>query len=125
MTARPLLPSDIPILKALAANSGYPYPDPEDPSVEAVVVIVNDSNLPVGFFLAKRIIEGYLLLANMHPAAKLAAIRVMHEAAAPLLKAKGYDECNAFIPPELEKSFGKRLKMFGWGKNWGSWFKKL
>lgn len=108
----------------MAAQSGYPYPDLSSPLIEAVHVVVDDEDQPVMAVAAQRIVELYLYgkPEPMHPALRLHAIRLIHDSLAAELRAKGYREANAFLPPGIAAKFGRRLeRSFGWVKNWCSW----
>lgn len=127
MTSRPLRESDIPILKAALEKTGFTYelPDLLGPNIEGALVIVNDKDEPILAFAAERILQSYLLFVDesLEPSAKLYAIKLMHDNMEPILTAKGYREINCFLPPEIAKTFGRRLvKSFGWVKNWESWY---
>ena len=70
---------------------------------------------------AERIVQLYLFRGEAGPAETLGAIRMLHGALAEELRQKGYREANCFLPPQVEKSFGRRLtRMFGWVRNWAS-----
>lgn len=128
MRTRYLRKTDIPKLKALFEKSGFAYqfPELEGPLIESVIVIVDENDEPIMAAAAERITQLYLWCGDMHPAAKIAGIRILHEEMAEDLKAKGYSETNCFIPPELAKSFGRRLEnTFQWARNWPSWCKRF
>lgn len=129
MKVRPLRASDIPVLKAMYERAGFDYewPDLTSREFEAIEVVVNERDEPLMAAAAKRTVELYLFAGEMeHPAAKLHAIRLLHVALADALKAKGYSEANAFLPPQIEKSFGRRLmRTFGWLKSWSGYFVKF
>lgn len=133
MNVRPLRESDLPALKRMAEASGYPYPDLSNPMIESVFVVEGENGQIVMACAAERIVQLYLFASpetvkngqengQMHPAVKLHALRLLHDAMAPGLRAKGYTEANAFIPPSIDKAFGRRLsRTFGWVRNWVSW----
>lgn len=124
MRIRKLQDSDLPALRAMAEASGYPYPDLSNPLIEAVHVVVDDQDQPIMACAAQRIVELYLFVSPeaTHPAAKLHALRLLHDSMAAGLRAKGYGEANAFLPPSLAAQFGRRLeRTFGWVRNWASW----
>lgn len=125
MYVRELLASDVARLNELAAASGYPYPDPFSPSIEAVLVVCDEDDKLISAAAFERIVQGYLWMDRTRgPAARLAAIRALHGPMARELVKRGYREANVFIPPKLERSFGKRLELcFGWVRNWASWAK--
>jgi hypothetical protein len=54
-----------------------------------------------------------------HPTVKLQALTLIHAAMRAELMAKGYREANCFLPPELERGYGRHLKrLFGWKQAW-------
>lgn len=125
MNVRPLQPSDIPTLRQMYELSGldYTFPDLRGPLMESVLVVVDDNDVPIAGVAAERIIQLYLLVdESLSPAAKLAIIRKLHQNMQEMLCSRGYCEANCFIPPKLEKSFGRRLeRTFSWVRNWPSW----
>lgn len=121
-----MVPEDIPVLREMYQRAGYEYEFPNLNShlFEEIQVLVNDDGAPIMAAAAERIIQLYLFCGESfkHPAARLYGIQLLHDALAKSLKRKGYREANAFLPPEIEKTFGKRLrKTFGWTKNWLSY----
>jgi hypothetical protein len=123
MIVRHLKPSDIPILNAMAKASGYPYPDLDSQLIEAVLVVADaETDQPLMACAAQRILEMYLYSGTFRrPLAKLHAIKLIHEAMPEMLRARGYNEANAFLPPGICVKFKSRLsKMFGWSENWAS-----
>jgi hypothetical protein len=120
MTLRALRNDDIVTLKYM--ESGFPYCDPQDPMIEKIMVVVDDNDVPVMACAAERILQLYLWCGTLSPLSKMHALRLLHEGMEPELKAKGYSEVNAFIPPAIALKFGKRLaKSFNWKPNWPSW----
>lgn len=122
MHVRTIKPSDRPILERWAQESGFPY-------VQAleVYVVADDDDQPVMACAPHQIVELYLWVdGKQHPAAKLHAIRKLHDVMIPALKKRGISEVNAFLPPQIERKFGRRLiKSFGWVRNWASFARKL
>lgn len=117
---------DIPALKAMEAASGFPYPDVNDPLIEAVMVAEDESGKVVAAVAAKRIVELYLWIGPLSPVDVLAAVQAFHAAMGDALKEKGYHEANAFLPPQIADKFGRRLtRTFGWVKNWSSWARRF
>ncbi len=121
---RPLQPSDIPSLRQMYELGGLPYtlPDLQGPLMESVLVVTDDNDAPVAACAAERIIQLYLLFdETLHPAAKMRYIKDLHTHLEVVLKSRGYQEANCFVPPKLEKSFGRRLmRSFNWVRNWPS-----
>jgi len=133
MRCRALQQSDIPALRAMAEASGYPYPEISDFStrkegtIEAVLVVADDQDQPVMACAAQRIVELYLFVGDGGtPALKLHALRLLHDSMAAALRAKGYQDANAFLPPSIAAKFGRRLeRTFGWVRNWQSWCRSV
>ena len=124
---RLLAPDDIPRLNELAAASGYPYPNVFSPFVETAMVVCDDEGNLIAAAAFERIVQGYLWIdKGLGPVRSLAAIRSLHEPMTQELIRRGYKEANIFIPPKLEKSFGRHMeRFFGWVRNWPSWAKQL
>ena len=77
---------------------------------------------------ARSVPEIYLYngMDGQPPAAKLHAIRLLHDHMASILRDLGYNEANVFLPPRLERSFGRRLmRSFSWVRNWESFAKRF
>lgn len=127
MTVRRYRPSDLPALQKMAEASGFPYPDPASPRIEACLVVVDDEDRPVMAFAAQRIVEGYLWCGEIErPHAKIHALRLLHEAAGAVLNGRGYDSVEAFLPPSIAQRFARRLeRTFGWRPNWPSWTRRV
>lgn len=89
--------------------------------MESALVVEDDSGNPIVAAAAERIVQLYLFRGEAGPPETLGAIRMLHSALAEELRQKGYREANAFLPPQVEKSFGRRLmRTFGWARNWAS-----
>lgn len=127
MTVRRLHETDLPILRAMAEASGYEYPsDLSSPHIEAVLIVADDEDRPIMACAAERIVQLYLYVRDATPGAKMAALRLLHKEMPEVLKAKGYTEAEAFIPPCVELQFSRRLeRSFQWKPNWRSWFRRL
>jgi hypothetical protein len=125
MRVRSLKASDIPILKAMAEASGYPYPDPC--GLEAIQVVVDEGDRPLMAVGAERILQLYLWSGRFdRPLAKLHCLRLIHETMAIELRNLGYHSSEVFLPPAIADKFGARLeRTFGWIKNWQSWNKRF
>ena len=122
MTLRPLAPADIRILRQW--QRGYPYPHPAE--AKAFTVVADGKPIAAaGIFLRP---EVYLWCApDQDPRVLMTALRLLHEDLAKQVKALGYNEVDAQLPPEIAEKFGRRLeRSFGWVRNeWRTWFKRL
>ena len=95
VTPRKLRASDIPILQSFA--QGFEYPDPLDPMIEAIVVVADENDKPVAWFIGKRICEVYGAVDPSLPTpAKMQALRIGHGCLG-MLKARGYTHVEAMI----------------------------
>jgi hypothetical protein len=129
MTVRPLRSSDIPLLKHYAEVSGFPYPEFDDPHVEAVLVVADSEDRPIIACAAKCLIELYGYFdPSCSPPLRMKALGMMHEGMATVLRDKGYNSAECFVPSGIEKTFGARLMrgirsprfLWRWAKNWRS-----
>ena len=128
MRVRPYQTSDEPAIRQMFANCPFPYDFPElnGPKMESVMVLVDDDGEILMAAAAERILQIYLWSKAFAPAARLHGIRLLHEAMASVLREKGYNSCEAFLPPNVSNTFGKRLeRTFGWVKNWQSWTRRF
>lgn len=118
---------DIPVIEAIHAQAGYKFPLPDLTSamIEGAEVIVDESDTPLLAAIAKRGVELYLFCPSggpLHPAVKMDGVRMLHENLRDTIIAKGYTEGYACVPPEIEKSWGRKLmKVFGWDRAWSSY----
>ena len=129
MRVRELRDSDIPILREMAEKSGFPYPEFDDPHIEAFIGVVDSEDRPIVAGAAKRLIELYGYFdPDCSPSLRMKALGMLHESMAVILRTDGYNSCECFVPPEIEKSFGGRLMrgirsprlLWKWAKNWQS-----
>ena len=128
MRVRELRQDDIPALKRMAEEKGYPYPFLDDPSALELIRVVEDSSgRPLAAVAVERILQAYLLCGAFDgPMNQIHAMRLLEEDVAPRLKLRGWRDVNAFIPPHLAVKFGRRLeKTFGWMKEWPAWSRRL
>lgn len=119
--------SDAPVLRGLGEKAGFPYPDLSHPHIESVEVVTDSEGRIIMACAAKRLIELYLYVdPDCSPAVKMGALRMLHQSMAERLRAQGYESADLFLPPVIEKSFGRRLmKSFGWARNWPSFCKRF
>lgn len=124
MTTRALKPSDITILKHYAEASGFPYPDFDDPHIEAFLVVVDSEDRPIVACAAKRLIELYGYFdPNASPSLRMKALGMIHDGMATALRDKGYTITSVGLHPRIAKAFGRRLhRSFGWLRNQFEWW---
>lgn len=118
---------DIPAIEAIHALAGYkfPLPDLRSDMIECVEVVVDDFDVPVMAAAAKRGIELYLFCppgGPVHPQVKMEGVRMLHESVRDIIVRKGFSEGYACVPPEIERSWGRKLRrIFGWERAWASY----
>ena len=125
MTVRDLNFIDWPIIERLHAASGFDYelPDPNKEAFAAMKLVV-DGTRPVGAALARMTVEiyGFCDPEWGTPAMRLEMLRLLHrEISAEMAKQK-IRTAHAWLPPQLAKSFGRRLKrLFHWNEPGIGW----
>lgn len=123
MITRTAKPEDYDTLKRLHAESGldFPFPALDSPTMEALEVVVDERGEIILGAVAQRTLEIYLFspAGQLHPVVKMEGIRLLHGAIRDTIAKKGYSEGFSFIPPQIEKSYGRHLRRwFGWEKTW-------
>ena len=130
MRVRELEKRDLPVLEQWHRESGFDYPLPDlfSPSFARVLVVVDDNDVPVQALAAKNTIEMYMLMDKgwRNPRWRLEALMQGHEDMRSWLHENGHEDVNCWLPPEVEKSFGRRLeKLFYWiPARWKSYSRK-
>lgn len=124
---------DIPALRKLHAAMGFAYdlPDVRNKNVIARFVAVDQGKV-VAAVVGRRTTEAYFLLDAewADPARRYAAFLELHNRALDVGAMLGYEDTNAFLPPEVERSFGRRLLNLGWrtyedGQEWRCYTRDL
>ena len=124
MRTRSVREDDLPTLKEIYDTAGYKFDWPDLLSDEflSVEVVVDERDRPLMAAAAKKSVELFLICApggNLHPAMKMKAIWLLHLALRDALTLLGFYEATAFLPPELEKNYGRHLqRKFSWLPTW-------
>lgn len=126
---RPYSESDARALKLIFLKQGfdYEYPDISDSSFLSKTVMERDGVVRMAV-LARLTAEAYFLIdpAFGTPLEKWDMFKELHEAARLDCYARGLDDIYCFLPPKIEKPFGRRLMRLGWGRNlWPSFNRSL
>lgn len=111
---------------------GYPLPQPfaeDDGETKlceafAAMKLVIDGTRPVGAALARMTVEiyGFCDPAWGTPAMRLEMLRVLHQSIAAEMKKQRIRTAHAWLPPQVAKSFGRRLKkLFRWNEPAADW----
>jgi hypothetical protein len=122
MESRDLQLKDIPQVKELFARSGldYTFPDLGADALQhnfPVAKVILDGDKVVTAVLCRRTVEVYLFADPewKSPGWRAAALDQIHGDVNDALAAQGIEDAHAWIPPQLCKSFVRRLKRrFGW-----------
>ena len=123
MKTRAANSEDREMMRQFYAQSGLEFemPDLSSPMIEAAELVVDERGEIIMAAVAQRTLEIYLLspVGQLHPMVKMEGIRLLHEAIRDTIASKGYKEGFAFIPPSIEKAYGRHLrKWFGWEATW-------
>lgn len=114
---RPYRASDEPILRAIHEAQGFDYPFPDLGQFEGVMVSTDEDDLPVQALAARKTVEMFMLGDPNYrtPRWRMAHFAPLHEEMRKLLLDRGYTDVHAWLPPQIAKQFGSRLRRtFGW-----------
>jgi len=123
-------PSDEARLREMHSERCLPYkfPDIENPEFVAKIVVTDDEDNPIAAALARKTVEIYGLVDSSweSPAWRFEAMVRLHEAMRHEVGRMGYRDAHAWIPPQLVKSFARKLRhLFGWQADpWPSFCRK-
>lgn len=130
MNTRPYEQSDAPLVERLLASQNWDLPNINNPHYISRVTVCEDERA-VAFGFCRLIGEAYMLVDRewAGPAWRLAAIRAANSACRAeathcqlftmpaddkIIPFNGLDRCVTWVPKEIAKSYGKRLKGMGW-----------
>ena len=89
-------------------------------------MVADDDDAPIAAFWAEQILGAGLCIGQMPPLEAIHALRLLEAEAIPALRARGWPSIHAFVGPELEKAFGRRIiRTFGWVRCWTAFYKRL
>jgi hypothetical protein len=129
MLIRRYEPKDLPAVKAIfdAQQLGYEFPDLDKPTFFICIVGEQDGRVVQAAF-AHLTAEIYFLQDRTAgtPQERHINFMAMQDVGAELAWTGGLDDLHAFLPPQLERAFGKRLMAHGWKKSmWPAFFRPL
>jgi hypothetical protein len=130
MRIREFTAGDLAALERMHAAQGfaYPFPDLANPLFLTRLVVEDDAGRAVMAALLRLTCEAYLLHqpGAGTPRARWRALLALHEAARLDARARGLDDVHAFLPPRVERAFGRRLQRLGWVKDpWASYCRRV
>jgi hypothetical protein len=129
MLVREYTDADLTDLRAMHAAQafGYPLPDLTDPLFLVRTVVEEDDHARLAIFL-RLTAESYLLAdpADGTPRQRWQWLQAAHEATRQAATARGLADVQAFLPPEVARSFGRRLQSLGWRRDpWNCYTRRL
>ncbi len=119
MIVRNLRNSDWDIARTLHEDTHFDFKWPENMAhVAAGCVIEDDAGDPMAVCAAKLQPEIFIAMnQKLHPMVRIQALAMAHLFAQEAMA--GYDEMFCFLPPELERGYGRHLQRhFGWVPTW-------
>ena len=112
--------TDLDALRAMhaAQSFGYAFPDLTDPRF-LLRAVVEDDGKPRMAALLRLTAEAYLLAdpAEGKPRQRWQWLLALHEATRRAAEARGLADVQAFLPPRVARSFGRRLENLGWRRD--------
>jgi hypothetical protein len=105
----------------------YDWPDINSPLFMSKMVLT-ERNFPIMAIASRLTAEEYFLMDKTWgtPVMRWQAFLKLHEAARIDLYGRGLEDCYCWVPPEIEKSFGRKLFRIGWEKNvWRTYQRQL
>lgn len=121
MKVREVRPDDIPRLKEIYQQQGLPYDFPDLDAAQFLVkqVVVDGDDRAVLGVACRQTVELYLLIDSTWntPRWRLEAFKAIHESVRLELVGKGIEDAHCWLPPQVSKSFGRRLQSFGYRVN--------
>jgi hypothetical protein len=105
----------------------YPMPDLTHPLFDTKLVAEHNGVVTQGLLL-RITCEAYLLLDPDAgtPMERWGLFQSLHRAAAKRAWERGFDDVHAYVPPEIERHFAKRLRRLGWQRDkWQSYFREI
>lgn len=114
---RPFRASDEPILRAIHEAQGFDYEFPDLSQFECVMVSTDEQDSPIQAMAARKTIEAFFLGDPNYrtPRWRMAHFAPLHDEMSKVLRARGFTDVHAWLPPQIAKQFGNRLRRtFGW-----------
>ncbi len=129
MEIREVVPQDFAEASALHKSMGFDYQfDPADQGFAIRNGLFNGTGQLVTAVFGRLTVEAYLLVDRRWrtPSDRWEAMQRLAAVSTASAHLLGAVETHAFVPPELERQFKKRLFQMGWSKAlWPAYFKEL
>lgn len=130
MHTRKMSAGDAPQIEQIFKAQGFDYELPriESGNILAKRVLCDGGSVRMGV-MARVTVElyGFVDPSWETPAVRLYALQTLHEEMRRELKEKGVEDGHFWCPPQLVKSFGRRMmRMFGWSRpQWPDFWRKV
>lgn len=124
-------PRDVPELKRIHAARGFAFEFPENLNhpLWHVKIISEDEGRIVAAAFARLTSEvyGFIDPTYKSPEERFTALVAMHQIGCEIAyKEGGLSDLHCWLPPEIERPFGRRLKQLGWKKQlWPCYCREL
>jgi hypothetical protein len=110
-------------IRAIHAASGFDYICPNFPGNPRFPIqrVISNQGQFIAASLVKVEAEVYLFMNHEHgtPEERWQGLQLLHADVVNRARIIGFDSLLCAVPPEIEKSFGPRLKELGWDKDRG------
>jgi hypothetical protein len=116
MHGRRMQPEDLQRIAAIFREQGFDYELPAmGNNILAKRVVESGSTIVCGA-AARLTVEVYGFFDRLweSPRWRLEALKLLHEQMCVELKEKGIEDMHAWLPPRIERAFGRRLVQFDW-----------
>ncbi|HXZ20227.1 MAG TPA: hypothetical protein VEG63_09775 [Candidatus Acidoferrales bacterium] len=130
MRIRDYTPEDEPALREMHAAQGfdYPFPDLSSQLFLTRLVLEDDAGRPLMAVLGRVTCEVYLLAQPRAgtPQERWQRFLAVHEAMRQALHAQGFEDATCWLPPRIERAFGRRLRRLGWVRDaWAAFTRRI
>ena len=130
MRIREYRPEDEAALREIHAAQGfdYPFPDLANQLFLTRLVLEDDAGRPLMAALGRVTCEVYLLAQPRAgtPQDRWQRLLAMHEAMRREQHTRGYEDATCWIPPRIERAFGRRLRRLGWVRDlWAAYSRRV
>lgn len=109
---RPLTKDDMEAVRLLYDESKLQDGWPDFAEMVEAQVIVEDGKI-VAVAAARMVPEMILILGKGHPAARLYWLKLLYGKMLEFLQERGLKRAIAFVPPQIERAYARRLRSFG------------
>lgn len=116
MNIRQAGPDDYESIKELYQKMAFDYTLPTMDEFVDIQVVVNENDKIIMCLAARKEVNYYLLMdpeCELNPFMKWEYFKKILSLSFDAIRKLGFHMCNAWLPPEIEKSFGRRLQKVG------------